>query len=193
MRTSSDGIARLFGVGHSTHPLEAFVGLLKAHEIEQVADIRKVPKSRKWPHFGSDQLAESLPQRTIDYVHLAGLGGWRRPVENSPNGAWRNASFQGYADYALTDAFAACLHELCSLAASRPTAMMCSEGSWWRCHRRLVADHLVAAGWDVVHIGPSGRATSHRLAEFAAVQADGRVVYPVTSKPPATASGGPLR
>jgi uncharacterized protein (DUF488 family) len=168
----------LFGIGHSTHSFDAFVRLLVAHGITQLADIRTVPRSRKWPHFGSDQLSVSLPAHGIDYTHLSALGGWRRPLQDSPNDAWRNASFQGYADYALTDAFADGLRELCHLATSRTTAMMCSEGFWWRCHRRLVADRLVVAGWEVRHIGPDGRTTSHELSDFAAVIPDGRVVYP---------------
>jgi uncharacterized protein (DUF488 family) len=87
-----------FGIGHSTHSLEQFVRLLDAHEITQIADIRTVPRSRKWPHFGSDRLTRSLPAPGIEYVHLPALGGWRRPVENSPNTGWRKSSFQGYAD-----------------------------------------------------------------------------------------------
>lgn len=172
------GTMKLFGIGHSTHALDAFVRLLVAHGITQLADVRTVPRSRRWPHFGSDQLAASLPAHGIDYAHLSALGGWRRPLQDSPNSAWRSASFQGYADYALTGDFADGLRELCDLATSRPTAMMCSEGLWWRCHRRLVADRLLAGGWDVLHIGPDGRTTSHELPEFAAVMPDGRVVYP---------------
>jgi uncharacterized protein (DUF488 family) len=172
------GGVQLFGIGHSTHPLEEFVRLLASHGIELLADIRTVPRSRKWPHFGTDQLSSSLPANDVAYAHLSALGGWRRPVQNSPNGGWRNPSFQGYADYALTDAFADGLAELCSLARERPTAMMCSEGLWWRCHRRLVADRLVAAGWEVLHIAPDGGTTGHELSDFAVVRADGRVVYP---------------
>src|SRR3712207_1871012 len=106
---------QLFGIGHSTHPLEAFVRLLAAHEIEQLVDIRTLPRSRRWPHFGSARLCVSLPAHGIDYSHLPRLGGWRSPRENSPNGAWRNGSFQGYADYALSDDFAEGLRELCEL------------------------------------------------------------------------------
>jgi uncharacterized protein (DUF488 family) len=179
------GAMKLFGIGHSTHRLDAFVRLLAAHGIEQLADIRTVPRSRKWPHFGIEQMSASLPAHGVAYAHLGALGGWRRPVGDSPNGAWRNASFQGYADYALTDGFADGLRELCALAAGRPTAMMCSEALWWRCHRRLVADRLVAAGWEVLHIGPDGRATGHQLARFSTVRPDGRVVYPPPRDPDA--------
>jgi uncharacterized protein (DUF488 family) len=171
-------VITLFSIGHSTHAFDDFVRLLAGAGIKQVADIRTVPRSRKWPHFATQHLSASLPAGGIDYVHLAGLGGWRRRAQNSPNGGWRNGSFQGYADYALTDAFGAALAELCSLAEDRPTAMMCSEALWWRCHRRLVADRLVVAGWDVLHIGPDGRTTRHELPDFAVVRPDGRVVYP---------------
>ncbi len=169
---------RLFGVGHSTHALGQFVRLLGGQEVEQVADIRTVPRSRRWPQFDRDELAASLPAHGIAYVHFRALGGWRRQVEASPNGGWRNASFRGYADHALTDEFAAGLAELCRLAEDRPTAMMCSEGLWWRCHRRLVADRLVTADWEVMHIGPDGRTTRHELPDFAAVRPDGRILYP---------------
>ena len=169
---------RLFSIGHSTHAFEEFLRILRAHDIEQLADIRTVPHSRKWPHFGTEQLSASLPDHGIAYAHLPALGGWRRPVEASPNGGWRNRSFQGYADYALTDEFADGLAEICGLARERATAMMCSEGLWWRCHRRLVADRLIVAGWEVLHIGPDGRTMDHGLADFATVRPDGRVVYP---------------
>ena len=175
---STIGGVQVFGIGHSTHPPEEFVVLLSAHEIGQLADIRTVPRSRRWPHFGTDELAASLPAHGIAYAHLPALGGWRRPVADSPNGGWRNRSFQGYADYALTDDFAAGLAELCNLVRERPTAMMCSEGLWWRCHRRLVADRLVATGWEVQHIAPDGGTTRHQLPDFAVVRTDGRVVYP---------------
>ena len=168
---------RVWTIGHSTHPLERLADLLREHGVEQVADIRTVPRSRRHPHFHADALARALPEHGIAYVHLAALGGWRRPLPDSPNGGWRNASFRGYADYALSADFAAGLVRLRELAAARPTAMMCSEGLWWRCHRRLVADRLLLAGDDVHHIGPDGRAAAHRLSPFAEV-VGGRLVYP---------------
>lgn len=177
---------RVWSIGHSTHPAERFVALLAEHGIEQVADIRTVPKSRKHPHFHIDRMAEWLPEAGLAYDHLARLGGWRRTTPDSPNGGWRNVSFRGYADYALTDEFAAGLAGLLELAAERPTAMMCSEGLWWRCHRRLVADRLLTGGVEVIHIAPDGRAAPHALTPFGAPGADGRVLYP-----PVTESGGP--
>ena len=168
----------LWSVGHSTHGFRAFVDLLDTHQITLLADVRSVPKSRKHPHFHIDALNESLPAEGISYLHLAGLGGWRRPADGSPNAGWRNRSFRGYADYALTDEFAEALAALRDLAAGQRTAMMCSEALWWRCHRRLVADRVVAAGGTVCHIGADGRSEPHALTPFAALGADGRLTYP---------------
>jgi len=168
-------MAELWTVGHSTHALDAFVTLLQAHGIETLADVRRHPGSRRHPHFSADALAASLP---LEYQHLPGLGGRRRSAPDSPNTAWENAAFRAYADYALTDEFAAAVAELRALAAAGRTAIMCSEGLWWRCHRRLVADRLVAAGDVVHHIAPDGRTSPHALPPFARVRPDGAVVYP---------------
>ena len=165
-------------VGHSTHAWADWLSLLRAHRIACVADVRRVPRSRRQPHFSTDALAAALPPEGVAYHHLARLGGWRSSRRESPNGAWTNASFRAYADYALTDEFAQGLEELQALAAERPTVMVCSEALWWRCHRRLVADRLVATGAEVVHIGADGRTSAHALPAFASVRDDGRVVYP---------------
>lgn len=169
----------IWSVGHSTRGLVEFVSLLRSSGIRALADIRTVPKSRRHPHFHTDALARSLPERGIDYVHLPSLGGFRRPHDDSVNSGWRNASFRGYADYASTEAFAVGLAELCAIAAERPTAMMCSEAVWWRCHRRLVADRLVVAGHTVVHIESESRSSEHELTPFAVV-ADGQIAYPAS-------------
>jgi uncharacterized protein (DUF488 family) len=171
-------------VGHSSHPFDAFMALLVAHGIAQVADIRTVPKSRRHPHFHTDELARSLPEREVAYAHLPRLGGWRRAEADSPNGAWRNPSFRGYADYATGEEFARGLAELRQLAAARRTAAMCSEALWWRCHRRFVADRLVAAGDSVCHIGSDGRASAHELTPFATVQPDGQITYSAGARTP---------
>jgi uncharacterized protein (DUF488 family) len=165
-------------VGHSTHSLDAFVALLVANGIELLADIRRIPRSRRHPHFHTEALERSLPPCGIRYRHLPRLGGWRRAVDGSPNGGWQNLSFQGYADYALTEEFAEGLAELRELAAAGRTAMMCSEALWWRCHRRLVADRLVAGGDVVWHLGADGRSSRHELTAFASVGPDGLVTYP---------------
>ena len=175
-------------VGHSTYSLDTFVGLLEAHQIAQVADIRTVPRSRRSPQFDTDALAVSLPERAVAYMHLPRLGGWRHASSDSPNGAWRNVSFRGYADYAMGAEFADGLAQLRRLAAVRHTAMMCSEALWWRCHRRLIADRLVVAGDSVCHIGSDRRVSAHELTPFATVGRDGQITYPATdAKPPTIA------
>lgn len=167
----------VWSIGHSTHSLAELVALLEGAGIEAVADVRTVPRSRRHPHFASEALARELPARGIAYVHLKRLGGWRRVQPNSPNGGWQNESFRGYADYTATDEFRAGVDELLALAERGRTAMMCSEGLWWRCHRRLIADRLLLRGIDVVHITPSGSTAAHELTPFAVV-AGGEITYP---------------
>jgi uncharacterized protein (DUF488 family) len=168
---------RIFTVGHSTHPLPGFVRLLADHGVVQVADVRTYPGSRRFPWFNREELARRLPACGISYVHLSQLGGRRRPAPDSPNGGWRVEGFRGYADYMGGAEFQAGLAELQARARERVTAMMCAEGLWWRCHRRLVSDALTARGWNVLHIGPDGAVTEHELTPFAVVQA-GSVTYP---------------
>jgi uncharacterized protein (DUF488 family) len=168
-------------VGHSTHSLAALVALLRKYAIGALADIRTVPRSRRHPQFDTTRLAQALPIEDIAYVHLPRLGGWRRPAPDSPNDAWHNRSFQGYADYSMTREFATGLTQLRNLAMEQPTAMMCSEALWWRCHRRLVADHLVVAGDSVCHISSDGRAARHELTPFAVVRRDGQITYPAAA------------
>jgi uncharacterized protein (DUF488 family) len=169
---------RAFTVGHSTHPLEALVSLLARHGVERLADVRRTPQSGRHPQFNLESLARELPARGVDYRHFPALGGRRRARPDSPNGGWEHPAFRGYADYALTPEFASALEQLLALATERPTAVMCAEGLWWRCHRRLIADRLVALGWTVCHIAPDGGLTGHELSPFAVVRADGAVVYP---------------
>jgi uncharacterized protein (DUF488 family) len=157
------------------------VALLRAHGVLALADIRTVPKSRRQPQFDTKALAYSLPAAGIDYVHLPRLGGFRRAGQNSPNKGWRNLSFRGYADYALTEEFAAGLAELRDFACGQPTVMMCSEAVWWRCHRRLVSDRLVVGADVVWHIGSTARASAHQLTPFAVIGPDGRITYPPTT------------
>jgi uncharacterized protein (DUF488 family) len=173
----------LWSVGHSTLSLADLTDLLATHGVRQVADIRSVPKSRRNPQFHVDVLPTGLRQAGIAYVHLPLLGGFRRPTESSPNTGWRNLSFRGYGDYALTEQFATGLAELRRLGREVPTAMMCSEGPWWRCHRRLVADRLVVAGEQVWHIGSRQVAAAHALTPFARVEPDGTITYPTPRRP----------
>ena len=168
---------RVYTIGHSTRPFEEFVALLEAHAVRQLADIRTIPRSRRHPQFERDALAGALPARGIEYRHLPGLGGLRRPRRDSPNTAWRNESFRGYADYMGTAPFEAAVDELLAFARVAPTSVMCAEAVWWRCHRGLLADALVARGVQVLHITSASPATAHQLNPMARVAA-GRVTYP---------------
>ena len=171
---------RLFTVGHSTHSLDELVALLTRHGVQRLADVRRTPRSRRHPQFNRETLAAELPERGLDYRHLPALGGRRRPRADSPNAGWEHEAFRGYADYALTREFAAGLAELCALGGERPTAVMCAEALWWRCHRRLIADRLTGLGWTVRHIGADGSLAEHELPPFAVVDADKTVRYPPT-------------
>ena len=164
-------------IGHSTRPFDEFVAVLRAHDIEAVADVRTVPKSRHSPQFHIDALTRTLPEAGLAYVHLAALGGLRHARPDSANAGWRNASFRGYADYMQTPEFAAGLDELLALAAEKRTAIMCAEAVPWRCHRSLVGDALLVRGHEVVDIYDERTAKPERLTSFAVV--DGlEVTYP---------------
>ena len=167
----------LFTVGHSTHELARFVELLRLSGVEGLVDVRTVPRSRRMPHFAQESLASELPAAGIEYVHLPALGGFRRPRPDSPNTGWRHDGFRGYADHMESEEFAAGMAALEALAAKRPTAIMCAEALWHRCHRRLVSDALTARGWTVLHIRSDGRTEPHVLTPFAVVGGE-RVTYP---------------
>ncbi len=140
----------VYTIGHSTHSLERLVELLSAHGVLRLADVRTAPRSRRTPQFNLEALADELPTGGIDYVHLPELGGWRSPRRDAgENAGWRNRSFRGYADHMASEEFATGFSRLSEAAAERPTAAMCAEAPWWRCHRRLVADAFVARGWAV--------------------------------------------
>lgn len=174
-----------FTIGHSSRSLEEFVELLNEVGTELVADIRKVPKSRANPQFAKDTLADALAAFDISYEHIAALGGLRgrtRSVAPEINGLWRNESFHNYADYALSMQFHAGLEHLRDEGRSRRCAIMCSEAVWWRCHRRIVADYLIASGEVVFHIMAQGRLEPARMTSGAAVQSSGTVVYPATNR-----------
>ncbi|HZR22128.1 MAG TPA: DUF488 domain-containing protein [Vicinamibacterales bacterium] len=173
----------LYTIGHSTRSLDDFIALLTAHRVAQLADIRTIPKSKRHPHFAGEALAVSLPAAGIAYRHFPGLGGLRKPRRDSRNGGWRNDSFRGYADYMQTDEFEHALKDLVAWSdagarLSSGTAIMCAEAVWWRCHRQLVSDALVARGHDVRHISSATSAPLHSLTDFARVGPDGRVTYP---------------
>ena len=148
-------------IGHSTRSIEQFIGLLKAFDIGLLADVRHYPGSRKFPHFNKDVLEIALKQNDLDYVHLPGLGGRRRPLKDSVNTAWRHAAFRGYADHMATSEFKQLLEQLERLASKQRTAYMCSEAVWWSCHRSLISDVLKSKQWKVWHIMDAGKATEH--------------------------------
>ncbi len=169
------GKARVLAVGHSTRPLAELVALLEGTGVRTLADVRTIPRSRANPQYEGPALAAGLAAAGIGYVHLPRLGGLRHARKDSPNGAWRNASFRGYADHMLTPEFEAGLTELRALARQGPVALLCAEAVPWRCHRSLIADALFARGVVVRHIVGKERTRPHRLTPFARVE--GRQVH----------------
>jgi len=164
-------------IGHSTRPIAEFIALLRQHGVEQLVDIRTIPRSRHNPQFNSGALAKSLDHEGIAYTHIKELGGLRHPRRDSINSGWRNASFRGYADYMQTEEFEEAVRRLLELCAQKLCAVMCAEAVPWRCHRSLLADALVARGLPVEHILSGSRRDVHSLTPFAQIQND-RVVYP---------------
>ncbi len=167
----------IYTIGHSTHPIDQFIALLQAYPIAVLADVRSYPASRRWPQFNQELLRESVEDRGIVYQWLKALGGRRRSQRtDSPHTAWEVEAFRAYADYADSADFATALTDLMTVADHEPTAIMCAEGLWWQCHRRIIADHLVVRGWEIQHITPNGQIIAHQLPAFASVR-DGRLIY----------------
>jgi uncharacterized protein (DUF488 family) len=164
-------------IGHSTRTLEEFIGLLQAHAVSRVVDVRTIPRSRHNPQFNKDSLPDSLRKAALSYVHLPGLGGLRHAKLNSPNVGWRNASFRGYADYMQTAEFEQNLGELIQLAGHDRIALMCAEAVPWRCHRSLIADALLVRGIRTEDIMSPTRSQVHALTPFAKVQGT-TITYP---------------
>jgi len=170
----------IWTIGHSTRTIIEFIELLKVHDIGMVADVRRFPGSRRHPQFGREQLASSLEQQEISYLHFAELGG-RRPVHpDSPNTAWRNASFRGYADYMTTESFRLAVERLLAVARTKRTVMMCAEALWWRCHRALIADYFKAAGHKVLHILGREKIENHPFTSAARI-VKGKLSYSATA------------
>ena len=165
-RGDNSGVAEapeILTIGHSTHSLERFVALLEAHSVGLVCDVRRYPGSRRNPQFNAASLESALAEAGRGYAGLGDeLGGRRRPRRDSPHTAWRVAAFRGYADHMETEEFAAGLERLEALAEAHRSAVMCAEGDWRRCHRRLISDALVSRGWRVLHIRPDGRLEEHQ-------------------------------
>ena len=167
----------IYTAGHSTRPIDAFIGLLASRSVTCLADVRTVPRSRHNPQFGAEALAQSLADAGIEYRPFPALGGFRRSHADSPNAGWRNASFRGYADYMGTPAFAAALDALIALADQATVTVMCAEAVPWRCHRSLIADALVVRGIQVLEIVSDVKTEPHRLTGFARVSGT-TITYP---------------
>ncbi|MDQ4135374.1 MAG: DUF488 domain-containing protein [Pseudomonadota bacterium] len=175
-----------FTIGHSTRSLDEFVDLLRASDIQVLVDVRTIPRSRRNPQFNKDALPDSLQEFQIGYEHMIELGGRRgkQPgVEDSPNTFWTHESFRNYADYAMGPEFRAGLARLRELGHRRRCAIMCAEAVWWRCHRRLIADYLLAAGETVLHILGPDKVEPAELTPEAQRQGDGTLVYPGPATP----------
>ena len=177
-----------FTIGHSNRSLEAFVAMLRGADIALVADIRKMPRSRTNPQFNEATLPVALADVRISYEHMAALGGLRGKtpaLSRDVNGFWSNKSFRNYADYALSESFQTGLAHLLEEGRKRRCTIMCSEAVWWRCHRRIVTDYLIANGETVFHIMGEGRLEPARLTSGAVVQSGGTIEYPVGHGPDA--------
>jgi uncharacterized protein (DUF488 family) len=176
-----------FTIGHSTRTLAKFVDLLRESNVDLVVDVRFMPRSRTNPQFNLETLPEGLAPWRIGYKHMAELGGLRgkqRLAEPSPNAYWRVRSFRNYADYALTEPFASGLAQLREQGSQHRCTIMCAEAVWWRCHRRIITDYLLAAGEQVMHILGTSQVEEARLTPGAVLRDDGTVVYPAESPRP---------
>jgi uncharacterized protein (DUF488 family) len=159
----------IWTAGHSTRPIGELIEALKSFEIKVLADVRSFPGSRRYPHFNRDQLQASLAAGGIDYQHFPELGGRRRVRPDSPNLAWQNETFRGYADHMDTEEFREGMARLLDVARARRTAIMCAEAVWWRCHRSLISDYLKAKGVEVTHIMATGKSTAHPFTSAARI------------------------
>jgi uncharacterized protein (DUF488 family) len=171
---------KIWTVGHSTHSVAELAAIVKAHGVEQIVDIRTIRRSRANPQFNEAVIGKALARRDVGYRIDEALGGRRGKAKVPPklaNDAWENASFKNYADYALTAGFRDGLTELMAIAKQTPTAIMCAEAVWWRCHRRIVADWLIARKVEVLHIMSETSAPEATLTPFAKI-VRGRVHYP---------------
>jgi uncharacterized protein (DUF488 family) len=169
---------QIWTLGHSTHPWPKFVALLQSAKIEALADVRRFPASRRHPQFNGAAMQATLTDAGIEYHHYEALGGRRHSsAADSPNTAWRVAAFNAYADHTASPEFQTAVAELIALAQERRTAIMCAEALPWQCHRRVLADVLIARGWSVFDIFPDGKVKPHALTEFARVTGE-RVTYP---------------
>src|SRR3954452_2357983 len=184
LRGARRRLVELLTVGHSTHPLDAFLALIEGAGVETIADVRRFPGSRRHPHFGAEALAGSLRDAGIGYEHLAELGGRRSVEPGSPNDGWEIPAFRAYADHLRSPEFAAGRSRLAELARERRVAVMCAEAQHWRCHRRLIADVFTFDGWHVRHLMSSSRIDDHAPPPFAIRAPDGLPLYPAPGQEP---------
>jgi uncharacterized protein (DUF488 family) len=172
---------RIWTIGHSTRTIDKFISLLEGHGIKLLVDVRLLPGSKRYPQFNRETLADSLGRAGIRYEHFPELGGRRKPRKDSPNTAWRNESFRGYADYMETGEFHKGVRRLLDLAADAgPTAMMCAEAVWWRCHRSLISDYLKAIDIEVIHILDVNKTEPHPYTSAARI-VNGKLSYAAES------------
>jgi uncharacterized protein (DUF488 family) len=169
-------LTEIWTIGHSTRSIEEFIDLLQANQIQTLVDVRRFPGSRRHPQFGQAQLSEALARVGIEYFHFPELGGRRTAQPDSPNTAWRNEAFRGYADYMSTAAFPQAIGRLTGLAETRRTVIMCAEALWWQCHRSLIADYLKASDHTVWHIMSANRVQLHSFSGAARL-VNGRLSY----------------
>jgi uncharacterized protein (DUF488 family) len=175
-----------FTIGHSTRPADEFIDMFRRLDVERVVDVRTIPRSRTNPQYNREALSESLAAVQVNYEHIAELGGLRGKDKDIPrelNEFWENESFHNYADYALTPSFHRGLARLRALGAEQRCAVMCAEAVWWRCHRRIIADYLIAAGETVLHILSLDRTEPAHLTSGCVRRPDGSLVYPRTHRP----------
>ena len=171
---------RFYTIGHSTRPVIELVHLLRENGVDLLVDVRTVPRSRTNPQFNADVLTDTLESYQIGYRHLPKLGGLRgrrKGAAPSPNTFWDNESFRNYADYTATPDFREGFAELISLGGTHVCAIMCAEAVWWRCHRRIITDYLIAAGEHVLHIMAPGKIEPARMTEAAVRQPGGTLIY----------------
>lgn len=170
----------VFTIGHSTRTVDEFVALLRGAGVTRVVDVRSIPRSRAMPQFNADTFPAALTERGIGYAHLAELGGRRHHPKGAPpshNTFWKVVAFRNYADYAETAAFRSGLDALLVLAQRDACAVMCAEAVWWRCHRRIIADYLIARGVRAEHIMGINKLTEATLTPGAVMMDDGTIRY----------------
>lgn len=168
---------KIYTVGHSTHSIEVFVGILKSFDVEAIGDVRGYPASKRYPHFNKVNLSRFLTRSGISYTHLKGLGGFRKPKLNTPNTYFKSETFRGYADHMRSEEFESELQNLFELASYNRTALMCAESSPENCHRKLIADMLATRDVEVIHILDVDESKPHRLSDHVVIR-DGVLIYP---------------